>query len=632
MAVIQELLDARKRFEHWTKVQAAINSDDPDMQHVEAKMMNARADFLSHDGRVFFERIIGQSDLMPIAYLALGQQVARSVGRIRVASPSDGEGFATGFLVAPGLLMTNHHVLPTPAWAAAANVSFDAEDDLDGHPKVPRTFVLDPNAAYVSDEHLDFCIVGVASRAVDGTPLSDFGYLKLIGAPGKILRGEYASIIQHPNGRQKQIAIRENKVLVYVYDEQVAAGTDASDFLYYSTDTSPGSSGSPVFSDQWAVVAMHRRGVPKTRLVNGVRRVIRKNGRVAFDDDPDSVIAYEANEGVRVSKILAKLAALGERSAPGAESARVILRRIEAAAEASAPSAAPLSRFAHVAVPLARPRQPEVEISWAAEDRFHDGAGSGYDENFLPIPVPMPKPNAELKRELARRVDAPDEFFLPFKHFTTCVHAERRLPVFAAVNVADIGRPKAMPGRPKWYLDPRIAEDQQPDDSIFSDELHRGHMAAREYVYWGRSEGERQRADADSFTLTNACPQLRSFNSSGGEWWNVERAVMTALKGQHGRCSVFMGPIFRTRDQAYDRLRSKRSTANRGTGIRIPTRFWKVVVWVEDDQLFYRAFLFDKSDELREAGDLEFVFDTPEGVTETTLEAISRSTGLQFAF
>ncbi len=211
------------------------------------------------------------------------------------------------------------------------------------------------------------------------------------------------------------------------------------------------------------------------------------------------------------------------------------------------------------------------------------------------------------------------------------MHAERRLPVFA-VNVADIGRPKAMPAWPGWALDQRIAEDEQPDGSIFSNDLHRGHMAACEYIYWGKTEAERKRADTHSFILTNACPQLSSFNSAGGEWWAVERAIMKALKGLHSRCNVFMGPAFRTRDLRFDALRSERSTATRGTGIRIPTRFWKVVVWVEDGELYYRAFFLDQADELREAGDLEFDFETHDGVTETTLWAIAKATGLRFGF
>ena len=37
---------------------------------------------------------------------------------------------------------------------------------------------------------------------------------------------------------------------------------DKRDFLYYRTDTEPGSSGSPCFNDPWELVALHHSGVP----------------------------------------------------------------------------------------------------------------------------------------------------------------------------------------------------------------------------------------------------------------------------------------------------------------------------------------------------------------------------------
>jgi endonuclease G len=64
--------------------------------------------------------------------------------------------------------------------------------------------------------------------------------------------GEYLTIIQHPSGGDKQIALRENQLL------KIDTHT-----LWYRTDTSPGSSGSPVFNDVWQVVALHHSGVPK---------------------------------------------------------------------------------------------------------------------------------------------------------------------------------------------------------------------------------------------------------------------------------------------------------------------------------------------------------------------------------
>lgn len=57
-------------------------------------------------------------------------------------------------------------------------------------------------------------------------------------------------IIQHPEGMPKQISIQNNLV----------AYADAEKVQYYTT-TMPGSSGSPVFDDQFHVVAIHRKWV-----------------------------------------------------------------------------------------------------------------------------------------------------------------------------------------------------------------------------------------------------------------------------------------------------------------------------------------------------------------------------------
>ena len=60
----------------------------------------------------------------------------------------------------------------------------------------------------------------------------------------------------------------------------------------------------------------------------------------------------------------------------------------------------------------------------------------GYNERFLKGHLlPLPKPSASLRHELAPRLDQPTEYLLPFRHFTTAMHARRRTPVFAAVNI-----------------------------------------------------------------------------------------------------------------------------------------------------------------------------------------------------
>jgi V8-like Glu-specific endopeptidase len=60
---------------------------------------------------------------------------------------------------------------------------------------------------------------------------------------------ERVNIIQHPSGGPKQIAIYHN-IVAYTDEKRVQ----------YLTDTLPGSSGSPVFDDQWRIVALHHSG------------------------------------------------------------------------------------------------------------------------------------------------------------------------------------------------------------------------------------------------------------------------------------------------------------------------------------------------------------------------------------
>ena len=72
-------------------------------------------------------------------------------------------------------------------------------------------------------------------------------------------------------------------------------------FLHYRTDTSPGSSGSPVFNDQWEIVALHHSGVPKK---DAQGRLLTKDGTVWNRSMGEHRIDWIANEGVRISRIL----------------------------------------------------------------------------------------------------------------------------------------------------------------------------------------------------------------------------------------------------------------------------------------------------------------------------------------
>ncbi|MCZ2256906.1 trypsin-like serine peptidase [Sporosarcina sp. G11-34] len=226
---------------------------------------------LPRDGAVF-ERIIGQNDLFPVSYLEAGTQAAKPVCRIEIKNQKGTIlGYGTGFLVTPSLLLTNNHVLENYDTAKFSIAQFNYEIDLDKNERPMKSFNLQPERFFLTNEALDFTLVAVEEVSADGTEISNFGFLSLIPQTGKGMVGEYVSIIQHPSGEPKAVAIRENQILD-VFD----------DYIHYSTDTMPGSSGSPVYNDEWIVISLHHAGVP----------------------NPKDQAEFIANEGIRISSII----------------------------------------------------------------------------------------------------------------------------------------------------------------------------------------------------------------------------------------------------------------------------------------------------------------------------------------
>ncbi|MFJ4245034.1 endonuclease [Streptomyces iakyrus] len=237
------------------------------------------------------ERIIGRNNLAPVAFLEEGFQISRSVGRVTITGP--GGGYGTGFMVSPSLLLTNNHVLRSPEDANRSGVAFAFQDGVDGGPLAPAIFALEPQRFFVTDPALDYSLVAVAPRGMHGEALSSFGRLVLSEAQGKVIIGEFVNIIQHPRGEPKQIALRDNRI-VDVLER----------FLHYESDSREGSSGSPVFNDQWEVVALHHSAVPKT---DDQGRPLSVDGSVWRPDMGDQQLAWRANEGVRISRVLSAL-------------------------------------------------------------------------------------------------------------------------------------------------------------------------------------------------------------------------------------------------------------------------------------------------------------------------------------
>lgn len=187
------------------------------------------------------EKIIGSNNLKNIAWLEVGLQCSMAVGRI--VTP---EGIGTGFLIHGRLIVTNHHVLPTADIAGRSVVNFNYQQDVRGQMLEHFTYTLEAGR-FASSCERDVTVVGV-KQAANNPDLQSWGRLE-INETKEPAVGNHVSIIQHPNGGPKQIACTANQV-VNIYEHR----------LQYLTDTLPGSSGAPVFDDDWTVIAVHHAG------------------------------------------------------------------------------------------------------------------------------------------------------------------------------------------------------------------------------------------------------------------------------------------------------------------------------------------------------------------------------------
>ena len=214
------------------------------------------------------EKIIGENTLRPIAFLAQGLQVAQSVAYIGVHAGTKGWS-GTGFLVAPNLILTNHHVVSDVDLLPNTLFRFNYEENFMGEAQKPIEYRAKPNGLFHVNKALDYAII-----QLDEDVGSAWGWLPLL--PRTVKRTDRVNIIQHPNGRPKQISLQNNFV-EYVGDNVVQ----------YVTSTLPGSSGSPVLNDGWEVVALHHSG-----------------GNIS---EPTTKRRYFRNEGILIEKILTDL-------------------------------------------------------------------------------------------------------------------------------------------------------------------------------------------------------------------------------------------------------------------------------------------------------------------------------------
>ena len=233
------------------------------------------ADLYKKERLSFQEKRNRSSDFLDVYFLEFAISAASSVARV-LNNDLDFEG--TGFMISDRLFLTNNHVVNNTAKSSGCLIEFNYELDVAKNPTPVTRFTLAPEDFFFSstEEELDFTIVAVGNRVFGKNELHEFGYCPLKENTQNIMVGDPVNIIQHPKGDFKKIVLREN---------QLIALTD--EVLHYTTKTKSGSSGSPVFNDNFEVIGMHHYGEPSRGIKNS-------QGFVERND---------VNEGIRTSSI-----------------------------------------------------------------------------------------------------------------------------------------------------------------------------------------------------------------------------------------------------------------------------------------------------------------------------------------
>lgn len=520
------------------------------------------AETTADDGRDL-EKVILTRDFVDIRYLDAGVAAARATGRVNIRDPRHSlVGYGTGFLVTPTLLLTNHHVLPNEETARSSVIEFDYQDGIDGKPLLAQVFPFDPGRFFVADRDLDFALVAVRDSS---DQLAQFGFNALIEAEGKAIVGEFVTIVQHPRGEKKQIALRENKIV------------DIPErFVHYSADTEPGSSGSPVFNDQWEVVALHHASVPAPRhseFGGFLNEGVRVSRIIQFLRDEHLSFAWNALAGSLFADEQAETQTSGPppRVPPPLVAPPIVPEPLR-----------PATTFDRSAVTFRIPfevtvRLGSVEGTASVQPGVSIGRAEpvereaisidpdytnrrGFDSGFLSVPLPLPL--------CAGAIADVASVELRYHHFSVVMNCKRALALFTAVNI-DGRQTHPLPREnDRWILDPRLPANEQTGEAVYrNNALDRGHLVRRLDPVWGPNA---QSANDDTFHFTNSTPQHHEFNAGKTLWLGLEEYVLENADKADLAISVVAGPVLAPDDPQY-------------RGVALPRQFWKVVAMVKDD-------------------------------------------------
>ena len=234
---------------------------------------------LKNVSRPHFEKVLGRVRYVSYKFLLQGLERAKAIGRIEREAD---QGFGTGFLVRgrdlhPSLgeelvMLTNAHVISNDDRVTdalrfdEATVTFQMLKET-GECKESFQFA---DILWTSPPwELDATLLKLDENIEDIQPYPIAPRLPLADGEQRVY------VIGHPKGGTLSFSIQDNILLDH-----------ESPFLHYRAPTEGGSSGSPVFNQQWKLIGIHHAGSKETKKLH---------------DMPGT---YAANEGIWIQSVV----------------------------------------------------------------------------------------------------------------------------------------------------------------------------------------------------------------------------------------------------------------------------------------------------------------------------------------
>jgi endonuclease G, mitochondrial len=567
----------------------------------------------------------------------------QAVGRIEVTNHPKGDWMGTGWLVAPGIIVTNRHVALEFAWRQASTGEFvfrrnmgdliePSVDFLQEYENPASKVMKIIEVLHIEEEtggapDLAFLRVEDSGELADPIPLAT-------GTPAERLE---VAVIGYP-AADARIPDYEDMIRIFgnVFEKkrlapgQLRRPVDRG--LVHDCSTLGGNSGSVVLDiSTGSAVGLHFAGeylqanyaVPADIVAEKLAMVGRRPPKPNPVEPPKPRPVAEPAATPTTTAATPKMAALDTTGVPAtalfstgaAGTTLSVVIPVHLTIEVGNPQFGAAAGAAAIRLQAATGGGilDAEEDAIATEGRAEDYSDrEGYNAAFLGPRKKVALPVVTRDKTQVLTFGA-GESELKYQHFSVVMHSARRQCIFSAANID--GKLSKRTVRGPWKFDPRIPSAKQIKGECYGNapKYSRGHMTRREDPAWGATQEMANLGSNDSMHVTNTVPQMQSFN--GGVWLSLEDYALQHARKDDQRICVLTGPFFTPGDPVQ-------------FGVKIPKAFWKVIAFVHDRSGELVATGYSISQE-QDIPDTEFVFGEF-GTHQRSLAWIEKRAGLSF--